>query len=148
MRYKTESMQCRPGCGACCIAPSIPSPIPGMPQGKPAGVRCVQLDAENRCRIFGRPERPAFCGGLQPAREMCGAAKEQAMVWLAALEGAAGALKQDSRLRTLERCRGCGAAAGGARERTPPFERRTVGFVFAHRHPKNPRRSVRAAPGR
>jgi Fe-S-cluster containining protein len=32
-------MNCRLGCGACCIAPSISSPIPGMPQGKPAGVR-------------------------------------------------------------------------------------------------------------
>ena len=30
-------MNCREGCGACCIAPSISSPIPGMPHGKPAG---------------------------------------------------------------------------------------------------------------
>ncbi|HFY5777145.1 TPA: YkgJ family cysteine cluster protein, partial [Salmonella enterica subsp. enterica serovar Typhimurium] len=27
-------MDCRSGCGACCIAPSISSPIPGMPYGK------------------------------------------------------------------------------------------------------------------
>jgi Fe-S-cluster containining protein len=27
-------MDCRAGCGACCIAPSISSPIPGMPDGK------------------------------------------------------------------------------------------------------------------
>jgi hypothetical protein len=59
-----------------------------MPGGKPAGVRCVQLDADNRCRIFGRPERPAFCGGLQPSREMCGDTNAQAMFWLAALERA------------------------------------------------------------
>ncbi|HNF77692.1 MAG TPA: YkgJ family cysteine cluster protein, partial [Thauera aminoaromatica] len=26
-------MDCRPGCAACCIAPSISSPIPGMPHG-------------------------------------------------------------------------------------------------------------------
>ena len=51
-------MNCRPGCGACCIAPSISSPIPGMPRGKPAGVRCVQLDDANRCRIFGDAARP------------------------------------------------------------------------------------------
>ena len=63
---------CRPGCGACCIAPSISSPIPGMPQGKPAGQRCAQLDAANRCRIFGRPERPAVCSQLRPSAEMCG----------------------------------------------------------------------------
>ena len=31
-----------------------------MPDGKPAGVPCVNLDAEFRCRLFGRPERPAL----------------------------------------------------------------------------------------
>jgi uncharacterized protein len=81
-------MDCRSGCGACCIAPSITSPIPGMPQGKPAGVRCVQLDEANRCRLFGRPERPAFCGGLQPSHDMCGHTREQAMAWIASLERA------------------------------------------------------------
>ncbi len=81
-------MNCRPGCGACCIAPSISSPIPGMPQGKPAGVRCVQLDADDRCRIFAHPERPAVCGQLQPSPEMCGASAGQAMLWLTALERA------------------------------------------------------------
>ena len=81
-------MQCRSGCGACCTAPSITSPIPGMPHGKPAGVRCVQLDAHNRCQLFGRPERPAFCGGLQPSAEMCGASREQALAWLSAMERA------------------------------------------------------------
>lgn len=77
---------CRAGCGACCIAPSITSPIPGMPDGKPAGVPCVQLDDAMRCRIFGRPERPAFCGGLRPSREMCGNDAAQAMLWLTHLE--------------------------------------------------------------
>ncbi len=79
---------CRPGCGACCIAPSITSPIPGMPDGKPAGVPCVQLDADMRCRLFGRPERPAFCGGLQPSHEMCGDSTAHAMHWLSHLETA------------------------------------------------------------
>lgn len=79
-------MDCRPACGACCIAPSITSPIPGMPGGKPAGVRCVQLDADNRCRLFGRPERPAFCGGLQPSTEMCGPSSTHALHWLGTLE--------------------------------------------------------------
>ena len=81
-------MDCRPGCGACCIAPSITSPIPGMPHGKPAGVRCVQLDEANRCRLFGRPERPAFCASLQPSHEMCGESRTQAIAWLTALERA------------------------------------------------------------
>ncbi len=83
---KTQDPSCRPACGACCIAPSITSPIPGMPKGKPAGVPCVQLDDDMRCRIFGRPERPAFCGGLRPSREMCGDGVGQAMRWLARLE--------------------------------------------------------------
>jgi hypothetical protein len=79
-------MDCRPDCGACCTAPSITSPIPGMPRGKPAGVRCVQLDGRDRCRLFGRPERPAVCASLQPAVEMCGHTRVQAMAWLGHLE--------------------------------------------------------------
>ena len=81
-------MDCRPDCAACCIAPSITSPLPGMPNGKPAGMRCVQLDEQNRCRVFGRPERPAFCAGLQPSAEMCGDSREQAIAWLTRLERA------------------------------------------------------------
>ncbi|TSH92994.1 YkgJ family cysteine cluster protein [Verticiella sediminum] len=79
-------MYCRPQCGACCTAPSISSAIPGMPHGKPAGVRCVQLDEHERCRIFDRPERPAVCAGLQPSAQMCGGSREQAMRWLGELE--------------------------------------------------------------
>jgi Fe-S-cluster containining protein len=77
---------CRPDCGACCIAPSISSPIPNMPLGKPAGVRCVQLSADNRCLIFGQPSRPAVCGQLQPSREMCQDNAQQALAWLTQLE--------------------------------------------------------------
>ncbi|CAG0949165.1 hypothetical protein MTYP_00077 [Methylophilaceae bacterium] len=79
-------MQCRPDCGACCIAPSINSPIPGMPHGKPAGIACIQLADDNRCAIFGLPERPAFCTSLKPGMEMCGENREQAMIWLDQLE--------------------------------------------------------------
>ncbi|WP_345793137.1 YkgJ family cysteine cluster protein [Thauera sp. JM12B12] len=79
-------MRCRPGCAACCIAPSISSPIPGMPQGKPAGVRCVQLDASDRCQLFGDPRRPAVCASLQPSAEMCGADRTHAMRFLDRLE--------------------------------------------------------------
>lgn len=81
-------MDCRRGCGACCIAPSITSPIPGMPHGKAAGEPCRQLDADLRCQLFGQPERPAFCGGLQPAPDMCGACREEALSLLGALEAA------------------------------------------------------------
>ena len=81
-------MDCRAACAACCIAPSITSPIPGMPNGKPAGVPCVQLDAQLRCRLFGRPERPPFCASLRPQPSMCGASREEAMALLAAMEQA------------------------------------------------------------
>jgi Fe-S-cluster containining protein len=81
-----EVLACRVGCGACCIAPSISSPIPGMPQGKPAGVRCVQLTNDHRCAIFGRPERPAVCVSLRPSAMMCGADRAHALAYLDALE--------------------------------------------------------------
>ncbi|WP_345534151.1 YkgJ family cysteine cluster protein [Viridibacterium curvum] len=81
-------MECKPNCAACCIAPSITSPLPGMPQGKPAGVPCVQLTPDLRCAVFGKPERPAFCGGLQPSAEMCGDGREHAIHWLTQLETA------------------------------------------------------------
>ena len=59
-----------------------------MPQGKPAGVRCVQLDEQDRCRLFGRPERPAVCSSLEPSPDMCGETREQALTWLGHLEQA------------------------------------------------------------
>ncbi len=80
------AISCRPACGACCTAPSITSAIPGMPEGKPAGVRCVQLDELERCKIFGHPERPAVCASLMPDRDMCGESREHAMHWLARME--------------------------------------------------------------
>ncbi|ADO47794.1 YkgJ family cysteine cluster protein [[Enterobacter] lignolyticus] len=79
-------MDCRPDCGACCTAPSISSPIPGMPNGKPANTPCIQLDAQQRCRIFGSPLRPKVCAGLQPSADMCGASRQQAMAFLIHLE--------------------------------------------------------------
>jgi hypothetical protein len=36
--------------------------------------------------IFGRPERPDCCAGLQPSPEMCGENRQQALRWLADLE--------------------------------------------------------------
>ncbi len=62
-----------------------------MPNGKPAGVPCVQLLDDFRCAIFGQPERPAFCASLQPSQEMCGneaigQSREYAIAWLSKLE--------------------------------------------------------------
>ncbi|MBD1390199.1 YkgJ family cysteine cluster protein [Neiella sp. HB171785] len=79
---------CRAGCGACCIVPSITSPIPGMPQGKPAGVRCVQLDELNRCKLFGQPSRPQFCLDFKARPDTCGNTDQFAFDHLNQLEQA------------------------------------------------------------
>ncbi|HRD74034.1 MAG TPA: YkgJ family cysteine cluster protein [Aquimonas sp.] len=83
-------MDCRTGCAACCIAPSISSPIPGMPHGKPAGMPCIQLDEQLRCRIFGQPDRPAVCASLRPSPDMCGIDRDAAMAMLSRLEALTG----------------------------------------------------------
>lgn len=81
-----EKISCREKCGACCIAPSISSKIPGMPDGKAPGIPCVNLDENFRCRIFGHPDRPAVCASLQPSAEMCGNCREDALAFLENLE--------------------------------------------------------------
>ncbi len=49
-------------------------------------MRCVQLDDHARCRLFGRPERPAVCASLRPSEEMCGDSPAAALRWLTRLE--------------------------------------------------------------
>jgi len=72
-------MECRPHCGACCIALSISTPIPGMPDGKPVGVRCIHLTDDLRCAIFTDPLRPGSCAGFTPEPEFCGSDREEAL---------------------------------------------------------------------
>lgn len=72
-------MQCRIGCGACCIAPSISSAIPGMPNGKEAGIRCIQLDEHNCCKLFGLADRPLVCLNFNAEPLFCGETNEQAL---------------------------------------------------------------------
>lgn len=62
--------------------------MPGLPDGKPAGMACPNLDEALRCRLFGRPERPAVCSSLTPSVAMCGDTREHAMVYLERLEQA------------------------------------------------------------
>jgi len=81
-------MKCREGCAACCIAPSISSSIPGMPNGKAAGIRCVQLTDADRCALFGSHLRPVVCGSLQPSSEMCGSSQSEALERLTEWESA------------------------------------------------------------
>lgn len=61
-----------------------------MPNGKPAGVRCIQLDDNNACRLFGHPERPLLCEHFLPEPGVCGEDREQALQNLAILEQATG----------------------------------------------------------
>ena len=86
----TAPMNCRAGCAACCVAPSISSPVPGRDGApaapKPAGQACVQLDEQLRCRLFGRADRPAVCRSLRPQPEMCGATAAEALQILTRLE--------------------------------------------------------------
>ena len=87
VKHTIQSFECRSSCGACCIAPSISSPIPGMPNGKPAGEYCINLDATTlRCQIWGTPEYPDVCRGFQPKLENCGNSQEEAIKILLDLE--------------------------------------------------------------
>lgn len=79
-------MECRLHCGACCIAPSISSPIPGMPDGKPAGVPCIHLTDDYLCDLFNDPQRPLVCSGFQAEPEICGNNREEALHILTTLE--------------------------------------------------------------
>lgn len=79
-------MLCRSNCGACCIAPSITRPFYGMPEGKPAGVRCTHLDHALRCQLFGDERRPGVCAAFAPEREICGDDRAEALANLRVLE--------------------------------------------------------------
>ena len=80
--YRENNLDCRIGCGACCIALSISSPILGMPNGKTAGVRCMQLSPDNRCLIYDKPERPTVCLGLRPWKRCAGKLpKKRLRIW-------------------------------------------------------------------
>jgi len=79
-------MNCRINCGACCITPSISSVIPGMPNGKPAGVPCIQLTDDFKCKIFDDPKRPQVCINFKPEAIVCGNSRIEAMRILEDLE--------------------------------------------------------------
>ena len=57
-----------------------------MPDGKPAGVRCVQLTTDNRCRLFGSPSRPDVCAAFTAEAAVCGDGFAEAMRLIARLE--------------------------------------------------------------
>ncbi|MBN0986022.1 MULTISPECIES: YkgJ family cysteine cluster protein [Amphritea] len=79
-------MKCRSGCGACCIAPQISTPIPNMPNGKPAGVPCVNLDKSFNCTIWNSTDYPSLCRAFQAAEEHCGDNRQEALITLIQME--------------------------------------------------------------
>lgn len=82
-------MECRSGCGACCIALSITSPLPGMPEGKPAGVRCVNLERETRrCTLYHTAQYPSFCRDFTAEPDVCGLTRDDAITLIGDLERA------------------------------------------------------------
>jgi len=58
-----------------------------MPNGKPAGVRCVQLAYDLSCKIFNSAERPRVCGGFKAEKLFCGETAKEAYKIIAQLEG-------------------------------------------------------------
>jgi len=73
-------MICRLGCGACCIAPSINTPIPNMPNGKLAGQACVNLDLQNfSCQIWQQDNYPELCKKFRAEESICGSSQEDAI---------------------------------------------------------------------
>jgi hypothetical protein len=57
-----------------------------MPNGKPAGVPCVQLADDLSCKIFNSPERPKVCGGFKAEELICGNSPMEAYQIIASLE--------------------------------------------------------------
>jgi len=57
-----------------------------MPEGKPAGVRCIHLTDDFRCAIFNHPDRPKVCTDFQAEALICGKNREEALAILARLE--------------------------------------------------------------
>lgn len=80
-------MKCRPACGACCIAPSINTPMPNMPQGKAANEPCANLDLNTLyCRIWENSEYPKHCYDFVPCEDVCGESREEALQLIQTLE--------------------------------------------------------------
>jgi len=79
-------MDCRPQCGASCIAPAIRQSFLGMPQGKPAGEACLHLLDNAQCALYGDPRRPLICEQFKPEPAVCGESRVEALLLMSALE--------------------------------------------------------------
>lgn len=59
--------------------------MPGMPNGKPAGIPCIHLVGDFNCALFNSPKRPKVCAGFKAERIVCGNKREEAMAILTSL---------------------------------------------------------------
>jgi len=59
-----------------------------MPDGKLAGERCIQLDENNLCKLFGQPSRPKVCSEFKAEPEICGETNKEALLNISLLEQA------------------------------------------------------------
>jgi len=71
-------VECRLDCGACCIAISISSPLPGMPLGKRAGLPCIHLQENGLCALHDSSLYPDVCRNFQADEDVCGKSREEA----------------------------------------------------------------------
>ncbi len=83
-------MDCHEKCGACCMVISISSPLPGMPEGKPAGVTCVNLTEDFRCCLHDTDLYPDVCRRFLKETLFCGRSSEEALKILSSLNGDSG----------------------------------------------------------
>jgi hypothetical protein len=63
----------------------ISTPIPGMADGKPAGVKCIHLIDDYKCAIYNDPGKPKVCTDFKAEPEFCGSTQEEAMMILFSL---------------------------------------------------------------
>jgi hypothetical protein len=56
-----------------------------MPDGKPAGIRCIHLLDDYKCAIYTYPEKPQVCTDFKAEQEFCGSSREEAMKILGSL---------------------------------------------------------------
>jgi len=53
--------------------------MPGMPDGKPAGVKCIHLLDDQSCAIYNNTGKPKVCTDFKAEVEFCGTDREEAL---------------------------------------------------------------------
>lgn len=56
-----------------------------MPDGKPAGVKCIHLLDDYKCDIYTYPDKPKVCDDFKAEPQFCGLDREEAMRILSSL---------------------------------------------------------------